>query len=151
MSATSTNVVVLSNVPDIHGLVHETGNIDLSAETSQRKPLTTTHISGLEALLRTLGLNVPIPSFSSADVLNIPLDIGRSYFADILRSLIECEATAAYNSVQLANSIDNGDLAVVLPRLSHGVDAEALGFKIKQNVWSFLSHYWIERPKWALI
>src|SRR5262249_25410376 len=134
-------VVVISNVPDIHGLVHGTHNLDLSTESSQ-------NISGLEALLRGLGLNVPIPHFQSADVLNIPLDIGRSYFADILCSLIKCDATTAYNSIQLPNTIDNGDLAVILPRLSQGADSEALGFTIKQNVWSFLSHYWIKRPKW---
>jgi hypothetical protein len=151
MSTISTNVVVISNVPDIHGLVQGTHNIDLSTESSQHEPMTTTNISGLWALLRALGLNVPIPSFPSADVLNTPLDIGRSYFADILRSLVGRDAKTSYNSIQLPNSIDNGDLAVILPRLSHGADSEALGFTIKQNVWSFLSYYWIERPKWALI
>lgn len=146
MSATSTNVVVISNVPDIHGLIHGTRNIDLSTESSQHEAIATMNISGLEALLQKLGLSVPIPPFPSADVLNIPLDIGRSYFADILCSLIGCDAATAYNSIQLPNSVDNGDLAVILPRLSHG-DSEALGFTIKQNVWSFLSYYWIECPK----
>jgi len=151
MSTTAMKNVVISNVPDIHGLVHGTHNLDLSTESSQHGPITTANISGLEALLRGLGLNVPIQHFPSADVLNKPLDIGRSYFADILCSLIKCDATTAYNSIQLPNSIDNGDLAVILPRLSQGADSEALGFTIKQNVWSFLSHYWIKRPKWALI
>ena len=147
MSVTSTNVVVISNVPDIHGLIDRTRNIDLSTESSKHEAITTMIISGLEALLQELGLNVPIPPFPSADVLNIPLDIGRSYFADILCSLIGCDAATAYNSIQLPNSVDNGDLAVILPRLSPGGDSDALGFTIKQNVWSFLSYYLIERPK----
>ena len=144
MSATSTNLVVKTE--DIHDLIHGTRNIDLSTESSQHEAITTMEMSGLEALLRELGLTVPIPPFPSADVLNIPLDIGRSYFADILCSLIGSDAATAYNSIQLPNSIDNGDLAVILPRLNQGPDSESLGFTIKQNVWSFPSYY-LGRPK----
>jgi hypothetical protein len=134
MSTTSTNVVVVSNAADIPGLIHGTRNLELSTESGHHGPITTMNTPGLEALLRALELNVPIPPFPSADVLNIPLDIGRSYFADILCSLIGCDASTAYNSIQLPNSIDNGDLAVILPRLSQGADSDALGFTIKQNV-----------------
>lgn len=151
MSTTSTNVVVVSNVPDIHGIIHGTHNINLSAESSQHEAITTRIIDGLEALLRVQGLNVPIPPFPSADVLNIPLDIGRSYFADILCSLIGCDAATAYNSIQLPNSIDNGDLAVILPRISQGADSGELGFKIKQNVWNSSPIIGFECPKWTLI
>jgi hypothetical protein len=58
--------------------------------------MTTLTIADLEAFLGGLGLNMPIPHFSAANVLNKPLDIGRSYFADILCSLIDCDAKAAY-------------------------------------------------------
>jgi arginyl-tRNA synthetase len=103
--------------------------------------MATLTITGLEALLGRLGLKLPIPHFAAADVLNKPLDIGRSYFADILRSLVECDAVIAYNSIQWPSDIFSGDLAVILPKLSHGTDHSALAIDLIQKAWHFLSYY----------
>ena len=142
----------MSNVPDIHGLIHGTHNMDLSAASSQPERMTTTNISGLVALLQGLELNVPIPHFPMADVLNKPLDIARSYFAEILRSLVGCDAATAYKSIQLPSNIDNGDLAVIMPKLKPGADTKALGFEIIQNVWHFLFLITgLNHSKWSLV
>lgn len=96
--------------------------------------MTTLTIAKLEALLEKVGLKVPIPHFEAADVLNKPLDIGRSYYADILISLINsdpenerCDPKNAFNSIHSPGDVLIGDLAVVLPRLCHGSKANILG------------------------
>jgi arginyl-tRNA synthetase len=94
--------------------------------------------SGLEALFAELGLDVPIPHFESADMLSKPLDIGRSYIADILRSLVECDGTVAYKSIQWPSDIYSGDLAIILPKLKPGANLNELAFDITQKVPHFL-------------
>jgi arginyl-tRNA synthetase len=100
--------------------------------------MTTLTIAELETLLGGLGLKTPIPQFPEADVLNKPLDIARSYFADILRDLVGCDAETAYGSIRWPDNISNGDLAVVLPKLSHGNASETLAFELMQKVLEFL-------------
>jgi arginyl-tRNA synthetase len=109
--------------------------------TLENNPTTTIHpnmttvtLSGLETLVGGLGLKTPIPQFPTADVLNNPLDIGRAYFADVLFSLIDCDKATAYNSIQLPNNIFGGDLAVILPKLSHGGDSSIVGLGVIQKV-----------------
>jgi len=109
------------------------------AESDHLEATTTQTIGGLEALLSGLEMKIPIPPFPAADVLNKPLDIGRSYLADILTSIVECDLTTACNSIQLPNNIYSGDFTVILPKLRHGGDFHALAIDIIQNVWSFLS------------
>ncbi|KAE9369079.1 arginyl-tRNA synthetase [Stipitochalara longipes BDJ] len=84
-------------------------------------------ITDLEVFLGKLGLKVPIPPFEAADVLSKPLDIGRSYFADILHSLVDGDPKKAYSSILLPGDVFNGDLAVVLPKLKPGSKAGELG------------------------
>lgn len=96
--------------------------------------MTTLSLTGLEARLAGLGLNVPIPTFAGADVLNKPLDIARSYLADILRKSAVCDAAAAPGAIAWPNNIDNGDLVVILPKLTHGTKPKELGFKIMEQV-----------------
>ena len=110
------------------------------AATRHPKSMTTLTIADLEALLGVLGLNMPIPHLSAANVLNKPLDIGRSYFADILCSLIDCDAKTAYNSIQWPGHISNGDFAIILPKLSRGANPN-LGKDLMNRVWHFLSYY----------
>lgn len=93
--------------------------------------MSTLTIAGLEVLLEKLGLKVPIPHFEAEDVLNKPLDIGRSYYADALISLVnsdpeneKCDPKNAFNSIHSSGDVD---LAVVLPRLCHGSKANILG------------------------
>jgi arginyl-tRNA synthetase len=96
--------------------------------------MSTLTLTGLETLLGGLGLKTPIPSFPAADDLNKALDIGRSYFADILCSLVDCDPVIAYNSIQWPNDIFNGDLTVILPKLSQGADYETLGMDLMTKV-----------------
>jgi arginyl-tRNA synthetase len=104
--------------------------------------MTTLTIAELEKLLARLGLKVPIPAFEAADILNKPLDIGRCYFADILRSLVNddpekkytCEFKNAYSSILSPGDIFYGDLAVILPRLCHGSKADLLGVDLITRV-----------------
>jgi arginyl-tRNA synthetase len=108
--------------------------------------MTTQTISGLEALLSGLKLKIPIPPFPASDVLNKPLDIGRSYLADILTSIVECDLVTACKSIQLPNNIYSGDFTVILPKLSHGGDFNALAIKIIQKVCYFFFDYTFKIP-----
>jgi len=61
-------------------------------------------ISELESALQALSL-APVPLYDEADVLNNPLDLCRSYLADLLASITECEPKTAYQAVSWPNSI----------------------------------------------
>ncbi|KAF2474683.1 Nucleotidylyl transferase [Lindgomyces ingoldianus] len=87
----------------------------------------------LESSLGGLDLNVPLPQFDAANVLDNPLDICRSYLAEILCSLIECDPTVAYNSIQPSNNLENGDLVIILPRLCPGAKVNELGFDLQKK------------------
>jgi arginyl-tRNA synthetase len=107
--------------------------------------MSTLTIPQLEVLLERLGLKVPLPHFEAADVLNKPLDIGRSYYADILISLInsdpeneKCDPKNAFNSIHSPGDVLNGDLAVVLPRLCHGSKADIIGPVLMEKVRYFI-------------
>lgn len=102
--------------------------------------MATLTLAGLEELLGGLGLATPLPHFPAADVLTKPLDIGRIYLADILCSLVECDAKNAYSSIQWPGDIWNGDLAVVLPKLSHGANSNSLALDLMKKV-CIISHY----------
>ncbi|KAH9203701.1 arginyl-tRNA synthetase [Leptodontidium sp. 2 PMI_412] len=94
--------------------------------------MTTLDQGGLVTRLEELGLG-PIPEFAEAHVLKKPLDIGRSYLADILRSLVECDPILAYSSIQWPNDIFTADLTVPLPKLSRGSDPKSLGIDLRQR------------------
>jgi arginyl-tRNA synthetase len=95
--------------------------------------MTTLDQNGLVTRLEGLGLG-PIPDFVDAHVLNKPLDIGRSYLADILRSLVHCDPILAYKSIQWPNDIFTADLTVPLPKLSRGSEPKTLGIDLRQRV-----------------
>jgi hypothetical protein len=97
---------------------------------------TTTPI-GLQALLAAAGVEEPIPSFPSADTQNNPLGIYLSYLAEALVKLTECEPQVAYDSIHWLN--EQGDLAVVLPRLRQDVKVETLATDLMQRVGVVLS------------
>jgi arginyl-tRNA synthetase len=86
--------------------------------------MSTLHLPGLATRLEGLGLGL-IPHFSEAHVLNKPLDIGRSYLADILGHLVGCDPVAAYNSIRPSSDIPGSDLIVLLPKLIRGADWKA--------------------------
>ncbi|KXJ90145.1 arginyl-tRNA synthetase [Microdochium bolleyi] len=76
--------------------------------------------ASLEALLTTLTVDAPVPSFPGSDVLHKPSDVHRAYLADITSKSLGCSASLAYEAVQVvpaANARDNSDLDLVLPKL----------------------------------
>jgi hypothetical protein len=82
-------------------------------------PSMTTSLPGLEALLERIGLDVPVPPFPGADILNKPIDIYLSYLADLSSKLLECDADLAFGAVQkvAVDQTGNGDLNIRLPKL----------------------------------
>ena len=100
--------------------------------------MTTLTISELENILAGLDLSVPIPNVSNADVLNKPLDLARSYLADILSSLAGCDLDTAYESIKWPNDIYKGDVQVILPKLRPKSNAAELAFDLKNRVSKFL-------------
>ena len=96
--------------------------------------MATLTLTDLTACLESLGLKIPLPTFSVARVMTRPLDIGRTYLAEILCSLVSCTPEKAYDSLQWPGDIYNGDLAVVLPKLCPGADSKALALELMTKV-----------------
>ncbi|ROV98127.1 hypothetical protein VPNG_08563 [Cytospora leucostoma] len=91
--------------------------------------MATLTLGGLEDALENLHLE-PLPQIGSAEPLEKPLDIARCYLAKILAGVAEVEPEFAYNSIQWPNNIFNGDLVVILPKLSRGADPEEFALQI---------------------
>ncbi|KAL1852750.1 hypothetical protein Daus18300_012081 [Diaporthe australafricana] len=85
--------------------------------------MATLALNGLEAALDHLQLD-PLPTFDSASPLDKPLDIARLYLARIIETVAEVESDVAYNAIQWPNNVYNGDLVVILPKLSRGADPQ---------------------------
>ncbi|EFQ34531.1 arginyl-tRNA synthetase [Colletotrichum graminicola] len=79
--------------------------------------MATLSISGLQSSLEKLSLDSPLPSFPDAEVLVRPLDVFRSYIAQIVAEISGCDPAVAYDAIQSTAAISMGDLAVILPRL----------------------------------
>jgi arginyl-tRNA synthetase len=79
----------------------------------------TTTAEGLCAILRELGLDVPVPAFDGADVLGKPIDIWVVYLAELMVRLLECAPAQAYEAIHrvTATATEMGDLDIVMPRL----------------------------------
>ena len=103
-------------------------------ESSNTQSMTTLTVPDIEGLVKRVGLIIPIPEFSSSNVLSNPLDIGHSYIADIIRLQTQCDEDTAWNSIQWPNNIYNGDFAIILPKLGHHADSKSLAFNITQKV-----------------
>lgn len=95
--------------------------------------MATLTLNGLEAALGNLHLD-PLPAFESTSPLEKPLDIARTYLAKIVESVAEVELDAAYNAIHWPNNVLNGDLVVILPKLSRGADPEEYGAQITHKV-----------------
>ncbi|SPO04055.1 related to arginyl-tRNA synthetase, cytosolic [Cephalotrichum gorgonifer] len=97
--------------------------------------MATVSADNLHNFLGTMGLKTPVPAFESANMTSRPLDIGRSYLADVLLGLLEGEdPVKAYNSIQWSNDTASGDLYVPIPKINHGEgDAEDLAFDLMQK------------------
>jgi hypothetical protein len=101
--------------------------------------MATMSIADLEALLGGLDVNVPVPQFAAADILNNPLDVARCYLADIICSLVLCSRDTALKCIQPANGVADGDLAIRLPMIEHKTNYEDFGLDLKKKVWQALS------------
>lgn len=91
----------------------------------------------MEALaqsLESLSLSGPVPEVGAAEVLVNPLDLCRSYLAQILADIVGCDVASAYRSIQWPNNIFNGDLAVILPKLRPGAKAEEVAVELMEKV-----------------
>jgi arginyl-tRNA synthetase len=78
--------------------------------------MATASLLGLQAFVAEIA-SEPLPFFAAADVLNNPIDIYHSYLAGRIQTLVDCDPNLVYDSIQPANTIGNGDLVIVLPRL----------------------------------
>ena len=88
----------------------------------------------LEDSLAHLRLSTPLPPIESADRLTKPLDVYRSYLAEILSRLVEGSFDAAYKSIHWPNNIDSGDLTVTLPKLCPGCNASEVAMSLARKV-----------------
>jgi hypothetical protein len=96
--------------------------------------MATVSIPGLQAAVAEIGL-APFPSFVEADVLSNPIDIFHAYLAEHLQSYVECDPQLVYNSIQASNTIENGDLDIVLPKLKlPGVSPKDLAGQLLKKV-----------------
>jgi arginyl-tRNA synthetase len=79
--------------------------------------MSTLSLESLATLLAGLGAG-PIPeNYTDAHVLSRPVDIYRTYAAEILIMLTGCEASVAYNAWQTPSTMSGGDLTLPVPRL----------------------------------
>jgi hypothetical protein len=90
-------------------------------------------MESLERNVAALGLGAPATHTSSQTFTN-PLDLFRSYLAEILVDIADCSDSDARKAIQWPNNVFNGDLAVVLPRLKPGVKADKLAVDIMEKV-----------------
>lgn len=96
-------------------------------------------MDALERSLAALNLTVPVPGVKSADVLVNPLDVIRTYLAEILADIAGCDIEAAYKSIQWPNNIFNGDLTVILPKLRPKAKADEIAVELMEKVRDFHS------------
>lgn len=92
--------------------------------------MSTLKIEGLAGVLEELSLSNTPPTLAALDTLNNPLDVLRTVLADVLVSLIQCDAANAYKALQWPNDIYNGDLSVTLPRLQPGCKPKELSSEL---------------------
>lgn len=72
----------------------------------------------LETQLEKLNVHVPVPSYGAAQILENPIDVYRSYLANILEPLLkDASSQNVHHSIQYTNSLSYGDLILVIPRL----------------------------------
>lgn len=79
----------------------------------------TLEISGLEALLSSLGIQTPIPA--STETATFPtanvVDIYRLYLTQATIELLSCDPGKVYDGFQRTTHLSKGDLSLVTPRL----------------------------------
>jgi arginyl-tRNA synthetase len=121
----------------------------LRTAIAARSNMATVSIGGLQNLLGGLGLETPIPSYSRANVTSNPLDIGRSYLADIFFNLLEKEEREKiYEAIRWpVNDTGSGDFYLPVSRFVHDEeeDAEDVAMDLMRKV-SFFTPFAIYTP-----
>ncbi|OAL06613.1 arginyl-tRNA synthetase [Phaeosphaeriaceae sp. SRC1lsM3a] len=90
----------------------------------------------MEALKQTfqnIGLDAPASSETLLHNFTRPLEVYRICLVKLLSDILECEEDVAQKCVLWPNNIDNGDLAVVLPKLRPGVKADKTAVEIMEK------------------
>lgn len=112
----------------------------------------TLEISGLEALLSSLGIQTPIPAFT--EIASFPtanvVDIYRLYLAQATIELLSCDPGKVYDGFQRTTHLSNGDLSLVSPRLAVrekrpdelAAETTAMVCKCKSTGWSLRYIFW---------
>lgn len=95
--------------------------------------MATLTLDGLEATLGALHLDA-LPAFERTKPLDKPLDIARCYLASIVEKVADIGSDLAYNAIQWPNNVYNGDLVVILPKISRGGDPEVYALQIIPKV-----------------
>ncbi|POS77337.1 arginyl-tRNA synthetase [Diaporthe helianthi] len=91
--------------------------------------MATLTLNGLKTALGALHLDA-LPNFERIKPLDKPLDIARCYLASIIEEVAKVEPDVAYNAIQWPNNVYNGDLVVILPKLSRGDDPQEYALQI---------------------
>lgn len=74
-------------------------------------------MEGLQANLKSLGIESSVSEHANSHLLQNPIDIYRSYLVDLLTPLIDAKSQLIYESLQWTNNLDYGDLVLVVPKL----------------------------------
>jgi arginyl-tRNA synthetase len=91
-------------------------------------------MEALEQSVASLGLDVPIPGLNASEAVANPLNFYRAYLARVLTEIADCDLDSASKAIQWPNNIDNGDLAVILPKLRPRAKAQEVAFELIDKV-----------------
>lgn len=91
---------------------------------------------GLEALLRNLQVETPLPSASiSSSPLHNPVDVYRLSLVELISQILNHDKAVVHDAVQRTIVISKGDLALVTPRLKiKGRNPNELAVEIASKV-----------------
>jgi arginyl-tRNA synthetase len=92
----------------------------------------------LEQTFKSVGLEGPERNEALLNNFARPLEVYRAYLVKIISEIVGCEEEIAQKCILWPNNIDNGDLAVVLPKLRPGVKADKTGVEIMEKVQKLL-------------
>jgi arginyl-tRNA synthetase len=100
---------------------------------------TTLSIEGLNANLKSLGVDEPIPELPEASLLFSIVDLYRCYISKLLSQLSGVAPQVIFSALDRTASIDKGDLVLAIPRLRiKGANPSALGAEWASKVNPFL-------------
>ena len=95
--------------------------------------MATLTLNGLEDTLSNLHLDA-LQAPKLTNPLDKPLDIARSYIVKTIEAGAHVGPDVVYNSIHWPNNVYNGDLVVILPKLSRGADPQEYAQQIVPKV-----------------